>query len=70
MDYILTLLDDTELIYIDDLENKLSTEFHMQVTDNRLETYALFIQRYMPEQEFLLQRIHILTLDKLKQSLW
>ena len=70
VDYILTLLDKTEIIYEKELKNKLTNEFRVKFTEYMLNICKLFVQRRVPQSVHLLDRIHIQSLDKLKGSLW
>ncbi len=70
VEYVLKVLNDTKLIYENELKDKLSKEFRTKVSDALLDLYILYVKRRMPENEGLLKKIHIRSFDKLKEGLW
>jgi hypothetical protein len=70
VEFVLKVLDNSKLLYENDLKEKLSKEFRTKVTDALLDLFILFVKRRMPESEALLKKIHIRSFDKLKEGLW
>jgi hypothetical protein len=70
VEFVLKLLNDSKLIYENELKDKLSKEFRTKVSDSLLDLFILFVKRRMPESEDLLKKIHIRSFDKLKEGLW
>ncbi len=70
VEFLLKVLNNSKLIYENELKDKLSKEFRTKVSDAILDLFILFVKRRMPDNDALLKKIHIRSFDKLKEGLW
>jgi hypothetical protein len=59
-----------QMIYDDDLRDKLAKLFHRKLTDHLVTHYIHFIKQRYPESEPLLRKIHNRSVESLKEGIW
>lgn len=67
---VIHFLHITKKIYMEEFKPFLSKIIKQKVSNDFLDFCMLYIKRRMPEHADLLQKIHVKTLDNLKEGLW